>query len=55
MHIVVKSTLHTSHNLATLPYVLDIVEQMIGPNILLYNITINQGAEKPNTSAGIRI
>ena len=32
--------MHTSPlTLATLPSVLDIVEQMIGPNILLYNVT----------------
>tara|TARA_B100000575_G_C23054174_1_gene606831 strand:- start:258 stop:482 length:225 start_codon:yes stop_codon:yes gene_type:complete len=38
-----RSKIHTIHTsplmLATLPSVLDIVEQMIGPNILLYNVT----------------
>ena len=37
------SKIHTIHAslmmLATLPAVLDIVEQMIGPNILLHNVT----------------
>ena len=38
-----RSKIHTIHTsplmLATLPSVLDIVERMIGPNILLYNVT----------------
>ena len=38
-----RSKIHTVHTspltLATLPCALDIVEQMIGPNILLYNVT----------------
>ena len=38
-----RSKMHTIHTspltLATLPSVLDIVERMIGPNILLYNVT----------------
>lgn len=35
VHTILKSPLH----LATLPRVLDIVEELIGPNILLYNVT----------------
>ncbi len=51
-----KSKVHTilrsPMELATLPGVLDIVEQLIGPNILLYNVTyiVKDAGSKPHVS-----
>jgi len=50
-----KSKIHTlltsPYELATLPNALDLVEQLIGPDILLYNVTYI--VKEPNTNAHV--
>ena len=49
-------TIHLATDAATLLSVLDIVERMIGPNILLHNVTyIIKEPKAKRMSAGIRI